>query len=78
VSAQQVVQQVVAAERLAREWGGTKEETYAMIHKAMAEVPNTDPTKVAALTKRFPKFRNARLRFGPLTFSADARQTDVG
>jgi hypothetical protein len=48
VSAQQVVQQVVAAERLAREWYGTKEETYAMIHKAIAHVPNADPTKVAA------------------------------
>jgi hypothetical protein len=53
-------QQVVAAEQL--EWGGTKEETYAMIHKGMVEVPNADPTKVAALTKRFPKLRNARWR----------------
>jgi hypothetical protein len=45
---------VIASERLAREWGATKEETYALIYKAMAEVPNVDPNKVAALAKRYP------------------------
>ena len=55
-------QQVVAAEQLAREWSGTKEETYAMIHKGMVEVPNAHPNRIAALTKRFPKLINARLR----------------
>ena len=57
-------QQVVVAEKLAREWGGTKEETYAIIHKAMVEVPNANPNRIAALTKRFPALINARLRIG--------------
>jgi hypothetical protein len=51
---------VVAAEQL--EWGGTKEETYAMIHTGMVEVPNAHPHRITALTKRFPKLINARLR----------------
>ena len=57
-------QQVVAAEKLAREWGATKEETYAIIHKAMVEVPNANPNRIAALTKRFPPLIDPRLRIG--------------
>jgi hypothetical protein len=53
-------QQVVAVEQL--KWGGTKEETCAMIHKGMVEVPNAHPNRIPALTKRFPKLINARLR----------------